>query len=319
MATAAYTAPGLTIAECETLVGDATGLATTAASATLTKIDQAITLAGQAACTWDGRDWWFLNAWASFKTTSATVAALADSGAQRATNVATITTTAVHGLAAGQAVAISGVSDSTFDGTHLIITAPSTTTLTYANEGDDVGAATAGGGTVYVPGYPLRTVNSAAMTDLFAIRQVWRSTSQLAPYPGGYNQYRLDIHQEGLREGTPVEYAVGAGMNLWLHPTPDTAYVITVDYLRRHSEITSAGSSEAALIIPAEYHMDIYVEGAIWLLRHEKVDTASLAQCPGFVSGIQRMAAAAPSEYDDSASGGPVIPDGQHVIVIDDS
>ena len=96
--------------------------------------------------------------------------------------------------------------------------------------------------------------------------------------------------------------------------------MIAVDYMKRHSEITSAGSSDAALIIPAEYHMDFYVESAIWLLRHEKVDTASLAQCPAFVAGIERMSASAPSEYDDTDSGGVIVPDGiPTIIIIDES
>jgi tetratricopeptide (TPR) repeat protein/ankyrin repeat protein len=74
------------------------------------------------------------------------VATIASSnGAVRATNVVTITTTSPHGLGAGQAVTISGVSDSSFNGTFTIATVPSTTAFTYAQTGP---AATSGGGTV---------------------------------------------------------------------------------------------------------------------------------------------------------------------------
>ncbi len=74
------------------------------------------------------------------------VAAIASSnGAVRAANVVTITTTSPHGLGAGQTVTISGVSDSSFNGTFTIATVPSTTAFTYAQTGP---AATSGGGTV---------------------------------------------------------------------------------------------------------------------------------------------------------------------------
>jgi YVTN family beta-propeller protein len=66
-------------------------------------------------------------------------------GAVRGANVVTITTTSPHGLGPAQIVTISGVSDSSFNGTFAIATAPSTTTFTYAQTGSD---ATSGGGTV---------------------------------------------------------------------------------------------------------------------------------------------------------------------------
>src|SRR5712692_211242 len=73
----------------------------------------------------------------------ATIAA--SNGAVRAANVVTITTTSPHGLGTGQSVTISGVSDSSFNGTFTIASVPSTTTFTYAQTGSN---ATSGGGTV---------------------------------------------------------------------------------------------------------------------------------------------------------------------------
>ncbi len=80
--------------------------------------------------------------------TGGTVAAAtiaSSSGAVRSANVVTITTTSPHGLSTGQTVTISGVSDSSFNGTFVIATVPSTTIFTYAQAGPD---ATSGGGTV---------------------------------------------------------------------------------------------------------------------------------------------------------------------------
>lgn len=107
----------------------------------------------------------------TLKVTSATavnIAAAGASGATRSMNVATLTTTAAHGLRVGQVVDIAGVGDVTFNATNQVITAvPSTTTLTYANVGADVPAATAGGGTVTV-GHGMtvgQTVTIAGVSD----------------------------------------------------------------------------------------------------------------------------------------------------------
>lgn len=66
-------------------------------------------------------------------------------GAVRATNVVTITTTAAHGFIAGDSVVVAGVTDASFNGTFTIATVPSTTTFTYAQVAGD---ATSGNGTV---------------------------------------------------------------------------------------------------------------------------------------------------------------------------
>ncbi|HEX2715989.1 MAG TPA: hypothetical protein VHM88_27715, partial [Candidatus Acidoferrales bacterium] len=66
-------------------------------------------------------------------------------GAARGSNIVTITTTSAHGLSVGQSVTISGVSDSSFNGTFTISSVPTTTTFTYAQTGTD---ATSGGGSV---------------------------------------------------------------------------------------------------------------------------------------------------------------------------
>lgn len=78
---------------------------------------------------------------------TATIAA-APTGAVRALNVATITTTAPHGLSTGQYVGISGVTDTSFNtatGVAALITVTGATTFTYPNIGSPT---TSGSGTV---------------------------------------------------------------------------------------------------------------------------------------------------------------------------
>jgi len=52
-------------------------------------------------------------------------------------NVATLTTSAVHGLVAGDEIWVEGV-DSTFNGKYTVVAAPTTTTFTYAKTASDV-------------------------------------------------------------------------------------------------------------------------------------------------------------------------------------
>jgi subtilisin family serine protease len=56
----------------------------------------------------------------------------------RINGVASITTTTNHGLVAGSVVTIADVTDTSFNGTFSVATAPTTTSFTYANAGDNV-------------------------------------------------------------------------------------------------------------------------------------------------------------------------------------
>jgi hypothetical protein len=61
-------------------------------------------------------------------------------------DIATLTTSAAHGMLAGDEIVVTGV-DSTFNGTFTILTVPTTTTLTYAKTATNV-SATASSGTI---------------------------------------------------------------------------------------------------------------------------------------------------------------------------
>jgi hypothetical protein len=76
-------------------------------------------------------------------TVALTIAA-SPGGAVRSNGLTTITTTTVHGAAAGDVVAIADVADTTFNGRFLVVGSPTTKILTYLNSGAD---ATSGGGT----------------------------------------------------------------------------------------------------------------------------------------------------------------------------
>jgi hypothetical protein len=71
-------------------------------------------------------------------------AALTVSNKALTSNVATITTSAAHGLFVGDTVKITGV-DTTFNGTWTITTVPSTTTFTFARTATNVTSASSSG------------------------------------------------------------------------------------------------------------------------------------------------------------------------------
>ena len=73
------------------------------------------------------------------------------------TNVATITTSAVHGLFVGDTVEITGV-DTTFNGTWVVTTVPSTTTFTFARTASNVTSGSASGSVVITPTAALQSV-----------------------------------------------------------------------------------------------------------------------------------------------------------------
>ncbi len=311
MAKYTYKAPGLTVAEIESAVAGIVGY-DTSNSAQLAEIDQAVTAAGLAAATWDGSPWWWQRGTATFQTNQATVATSASSGAVRSSNIVTITTTAAHGLQAGQTVRIADVADSTFEGTYLISNVPSTTSFQFPQVGDD---ATSGSGTVYALSYPVRSVDVAGdVTGTDSLKVAWELWSvERAYYDDDWSIRQVTwgefLSRMRLLASTapskPYLFALsGEPPLIWLWPVPDSNYDIHLDFIKRHSKIEggASGADDAALIVPPEFHWDVYVNGAAWLLKHKTADPQPLRSCPAFVAAMARMAAADPAHYAEENS-----------------
>ena len=158
--------------------------------------------------------------------------------------------------------------------------------------------------------YDLRTEVGA---DVLAPTHVWRSTVLLEKTD--YDTF-IATHRTYTGEGTPYLWAMSGASNLNLHPTPSAVETITVDYIKRHSQITNAGSVDSDLIIPGEFHYTFYVDGSLWLLRQETLAPESLRASSGFMEGILNLQASAPDEY---ATSGSTLPDGKHIIIIEDT
>lgn len=110
------------------------------------------------------------------------MATIAASGAVRSANVVTITTTGAHGLSAGAAANVAGVTDGTFNGIYYIVSAPSGTTFTYSQIGSN---GTSGSGTTA----PVRQmfslgVNNASLGSLALNVVFWYPVSTPLPLVG---------------------------------------------------------------------------------------------------------------------------------------
>lgn len=144
-------------------------------------------------------------------------------GAVRSNNVVTITTTAVHGAAAGDVVAIADVADTTFNGRFLVVSTPTTKILTYLNTGAN---ATSGGGTATlestVPDADFDAVSNLAASlafDQLAALKVQSGdptiSADAVEYRSKSDQYRsmakehLRLYNQHLGKGAEVGAASG--------------------------------------------------------------------------------------------------------------
>jgi hypothetical protein len=100
-------------------------------------------------------------------------------------NVATLTTTAPHGFVAGQYVTVAGV-DATFNGTYVIATVPTGSTLTYAKTAADVTSAASGGSvTSASTQYPAAGTHTITITAVTGEGPPGTSLRSLPPEEGG--------------------------------------------------------------------------------------------------------------------------------------
>jgi len=88
-----------------------------------------------------------------FKSVRVDAASVTTSSRARASNVATIVTAAVHRLAVGDGVRISGLGGTGYNGDWVVASIPTITSFTYVNPGSDEGTTGDTGGTVVGVGY----------------------------------------------------------------------------------------------------------------------------------------------------------------------
>lgn len=146
-------------------------------------------------------------------------AALTVSNKALTSNVATITTSATHGLFVGDTVKITGV-DSTFNGTWTIASVPSTTTFTFARTASNV-SSTGASGSVYI--------GQTAASQNVRLTIQWGGTSS----PDDEIRYTL-TNENGLYLIVPGLVVKGNATPLVVRAFADVANVVTISgYVNR--------------------------------------------------------------------------------------
>jgi hypothetical protein len=117
------------------------------------------------------------------------IAPITASGAVRASNLVTITTTAAHGYMPGQSVMVSGVTDTSFNSTFTILSVPSTSTFTYAQTGPN---ATSGNGSVPALTYTWGLIDRGTLPLDFDLTLA-SSTGQLTGTPTAAGTFTFKV------------------------------------------------------------------------------------------------------------------------------
>lgn len=145
--------------------------------------------------------------------------------------------------------------------------------------------------------YALRTVNTAAMTEMYAPLAMWYSTNRRLTL---IDKVQYDEWNSLLSStGSPEWYALEGDLTAHIWPTPDAAYTIYVSYIERHSKITA---STGLLTVPEEFHYGVYVNGAIDLLQGDHLgDPWYLRHSKRFRDCMAVMAAADAQKWDSNS------------------
>lgn len=128
-------------------------------------------------------------------------------------NIARLTTSSAHEFEAGQSITVSGV-DVTFNGTYVIATVPTNTTLTYAKTATNVPSAAASGTVTNTTGWKPITLGDNAITSISPTKI---STGQLAAgvvYAGSLNANQISagtIASNIIYSGTVNATQINAG------------------------------------------------------------------------------------------------------------
>ena len=218
--------------------------------------------------------------------TALTIEAAGSNGLTRTSDVSTLITTTNHGLVAGQSIAVSGASDSTFDGTFDIASIVNPTTITYYNPGSDVTAGSAGNGSVSsVPKIYLRNGGSGELqqgeeiqiddeTTLNILKFIGaeNETDTTPPYtifPNGYSTHDFTSNDNLTKAISQVTGNVNDIFNTLNAAAYDEPLVVVSGAPASSNEVTGPVTSGATLTLPlhsrASEAVQDYTVGKGWL------------------------------------------------------
>ena len=119
------------------------------------------------------------------------------------------------------------------------------------------------------------TTTDTSITDILKINKVsvTKNNMRYILEPKTF-QYIRDIYNNTSYKGYPDFYALWAD-KIWLYPTPDAVYTITVDYFQKFSDVSADGDENDLMI----YGGDLIEQRARYVLNRDLIeDEAAMAR-----------------------------------------
>lgn len=200
-----------------------------------------------------------------YRTNGTDTRTIAASGAVRSGGVATFTTTATHGFRKGEKISVSGVTDTSFNGTVYVASTPTATTWTAVQAGSD---ATSGGGTAVTD-----NLGGSITGGIFYDSTLFPAEYRGNFFFGDYNSHRVVRATLALDNSVATVDSWGTGFNqaVDMDVGPDGAlYVVGVT------------SNNVTRVMPAQVEQKLIVSGLNQRIVEggRIVFTVRLAQAP---------------------------------------
>lgn len=118
------------------------------------------------------------------------------------------------------------------------------------------------------------TTSDTGITDILKINKmtVTKNNIRYVLNPRTF-QYIRDINGNTSYKAYPADYALWAD-KIWLYPTPDAVYTITVDYLQKFSDVSADGDENDLMI----YGNDLIECRARYILNRDLIEDDAAAQ-----------------------------------------
>lgn len=271
-----------TIATARELVRDSAVTSSSSTVWTDKRIDQAIMMVMD----WANTRYKILTSTGTASTTN-----LATSDGSWLSSVVTLTTGTAHGMLVGDMINVSGVSPTGYNGQYVVVSVPSSTTLTYAL-GTDPGSYTTPHGTVSLINLPLTGISS----PLNRRRFIRARTGMKKPLDRINWNSMIEWHESDTGQGEPLRIAFNTTSTErpLLHPAPDsTGYTFVITYLDLPTSwavgSTSGGVTGGTFNIEDDLLRPMLYWGAAALMQHNTRDGRKVTVDPKWATMVEHL------------------------------
>ena len=272
-----------TVATARDLVRDSAVTSSSSTVWTDRRVDQAI----MTVMDWANTRYKILTSTGTASTTN-----LATSAGSWSSSVVTLTTgSTAHGMLVGDMINVSGVSPTGYNGQYVIVSVPTTTTLTYAL-GTDPGTYTTPHGTVSLINLPLTGISS----PLNRRRFIRARTGMKKPLDRINWNSMVEWHVADTGQGEPLRIAFNTTSTErpLLHPAPDsTGYTFIITYLDLPTSwdvgSTSGAVTSSTFNIEDDLLRPMLFWGACALMQHNAGEQRTPTSDPKWLTMVEHL------------------------------